>query len=90
MTKEEAYDELISPLMSQIIAICKEHKIPCLANFSLDAESGLQCTTTLLDEEWEPSEKMLEAARLIYAKREPLMLTVRDAAGNIKSMEAIL
>ena len=27
-TKEDVYDEQIAPLMAQIIAICKEHRIP--------------------------------------------------------------
>lgn len=32
-TREEIYDDQISLLISQIIAICKEHKIPLVANF---------------------------------------------------------
>ena len=32
-TKEDVYDNEISPLMSQIIAICKEHDIPLVAQF---------------------------------------------------------
>lgn len=33
--REAAYDEHISPLMTQVIALCKEHKIPLLASFDL-------------------------------------------------------
>jgi hypothetical protein len=32
-TKEDIYDEQISPLMTKIIAICKEHQIPMVAQF---------------------------------------------------------
>lgn len=39
---EQVYDERISPLMAQIIAICKEHEIPCVATFEY-APGGL-CT----------------------------------------------
>ncbi len=30
---EEVYDTQIAPLMEQIIAICKEHRLPVLASF---------------------------------------------------------
>jgi hypothetical protein len=43
---EATYDEQISPLMLQIIAICKEHRIPMAATFVLNDE-GMRCTTTL-------------------------------------------
>ena len=33
--KETAYDELISPLMTQIIKLCKEHKINFAAQFAI-------------------------------------------------------
>ena len=48
--KESVYDEQISPLMTQIIAICKEHQLPMVADFqySNDEENGpAHCTTTL-------------------------------------------
>ena len=56
--REIAYDENISPLMAQIIALCKEHKIPMVATFELDqkddqdADDPLMCSTFLLDPEW--------------------------------------
>jgi len=50
-TKEDVYDEQISPLMSQIIAICKEHRIPLVAQFNYadepDGEGYKFCTTVL-------------------------------------------
>jgi hypothetical protein len=42
---EDIYDEQISQLMEQIIAICKKHKIPMLASFQYHPD-GL-CTTCL-------------------------------------------
>lgn len=40
---EAIYDEQISPLMKQIIAICKEHKIPMFATF--EYADGQLCTS---------------------------------------------
>lgn len=51
MNKEAAYDEHISPLMTKIIALCKEHKINMAAQFVLDRndeDEPLYCTTVLL------------------------------------------
>lgn len=48
--KEAVYDEHISPLMTQIIALCKEHRIPMVMQFQIaDTEENgpLFCTTTL-------------------------------------------
>ncbi len=49
--KEEVYDSEISPLMKQVIAICKEHDIPMLASFIYenDEESGIGDCSTLLN-----------------------------------------
>ncbi len=49
-TAEDVYDEQISPLMSRIIAICKEHQIPMVAQFQYanDEENGPAfCTTAM-------------------------------------------
>lgn len=67
MTKEEIYDERISPLMTQIIDICKEHKIALLANFCLSLEDdGLMATSSLLTNEYEPSDSQLKALKILY------------------------
>lgn len=49
-TKEQVYDEEISPLMARIIEIAKEHKIAMLASFHVpsDYNEDLQCSTVLL------------------------------------------
>jgi hypothetical protein len=48
---EKIYDEQIFPLMEQIIAICKEHKIPMVASFQWCGEGHLYgaglCTTRI-------------------------------------------
>ena len=86
MTKEQAYDALIHPLIAQIIAICKEHKIPALASFTLDRDDGLHCTTALLDESWEPSEMLIEASQPLLRKRSGvLMVTTTNARGEVTS-----
>lgn len=49
-TKEDVYDEQIAPLMAQIIAICKEHRIPLVAQFNYAAtdEDGPSFCTTII------------------------------------------
>lgn len=84
-TKEEIYDEQISPLMTQIIDICKEHKIANICTFSLDLEEGLCCTTAMVADEFEPQEKFREAIRLIKTTEEPSCIstvTVTKADGS--------
>jgi hypothetical protein len=48
--KESVYDAHITPLMTQVIALCKEHKINMAAQFALDPNDEgrvLFCTTCL-------------------------------------------
>ena len=67
--KEEIYDNQISPIMRQILAICQEHKIAVLAEFCLgydeDADDELCCTSALLTEDHEPTERILKAFDLL-------------------------
>jgi hypothetical protein len=67
MNKEGIYDTQINPLMNQIISICREHKIAMLADFSLDKD--LRCTTTLLSEEYHPTDEQLAALECIKPHR---------------------
>ena len=94
MTREEAYDEFINPLMAQILAICTDHKIPMLAAFGLESEAdeGLCCTSAMLDKEWNPPEEFLAAFEHVKPKPPPkmLMITTRDKDGKVVGMEAIL
>lgn len=48
--KESVCDKQVSPLMTKIIAICKEHKMPivCSVQYCDTEESGVgSCTTTI-------------------------------------------
>ena len=49
--EEEVYDNKISPLMKQLIDVCKEHKIPMVASFTYEncEEKGVGRCTTLLN-----------------------------------------
>jgi hypothetical protein len=66
MTKEEIYDAQISPLVKQIIEICKAHKIALIADFGLDDD--MHCTTSLLADEYLPSDSQLEAHAALRPK----------------------
>jgi len=68
--KEEVYDEKIRPLMTQIIEICREHKIANVCSFclGLDPNKGgqvLACTTAMVTSEFEPDRRHVMAAHLI-------------------------
>lgn len=71
--KESIYDEQISPLMKEIIRICKEHKIAMLAEFALGYQDGcdsqLKCTTTLLDHEFDPTPEQMRALDCIKPQK---------------------
>ncbi len=90
MNKEQIYDSQISPLIAQVIAICKEHKIAHVCAFTLDAEEGLCCITANTRQEFEPEERLIQAAKILYKEpARPLMVTTKDAGGNTISSEAI-
>ena len=52
MNKKQAYQEKISPLMKQIVTICKEHGIAMIALFSIPTEDmkNLLVMTSITDE----------------------------------------
>jgi hypothetical protein len=91
MTKEQIYDEQINPLMAEIIRICHQNKIACLATSSIpnDEDDDLVCTTALLSEDFDPPEAFVHAYNRLRP-REPMILTVKDGSGNVKKMHAIL
>jgi len=66
--KEKMYDERVSPLMAQILEICKEHKIAMVASFSLDTdESGdFNCTSALTTDEYSPPACFHLAVEILY------------------------
>jgi hypothetical protein len=90
---EAVYDEQISPLMEQIIAICHEHKLPMVMDFDLgmDDEEGshLHCTTVVEPEHGD--ERIQEAAKAVQPKKHSLsMITVKDGDGQVTSMTAFV
>lgn len=93
MTREEAYDSKVNPLMAQIIAICKEHGIPMLCSFYLADEHNetLACTSALLSDDLEPPESFLEAYEWLKPQNNSmLMITTRDKDNKITNMTAVL
>ncbi len=91
MTTEQIYDEQISPLMTQIIEICRANGISMIASFAIASEtdSDLRCTTHLLDGNGGvPFQRAYDA--LIHRRVPPLMITTKDAEGKVTSMTAVL
>ncbi|HBR2117531.1 TPA: hypothetical protein L9N02_004021 [Klebsiella quasipneumoniae subsp. similipneumoniae] len=64
---ESIYDEKISPLMRQIIDICKEHNMPMVASFAYEnsEENGIGCCTTKLTFEGRYIKEFAEATSII-------------------------
>ena len=70
---EAVYDSEISPLMRQVIAICKRVNMPMLATFCYgrgrdadDPDKTDYCTTVLPRGSWQ-SPEIMEARRIIYS-----------------------
>jgi hypothetical protein len=80
--KEPFYDERISPLMSQIIALCKEARINMAAQFSLgfdeEADSTLFCTTVIAcdQEDKEGVERMKDLRARMYPQPQFAAFTI--------------
>lgn len=80
--KERIYDNEVSPLMTQIIAICKEHKINMAATFSLDIdpepEQPLYCTTILRADKSDEdgSKRMDECDAVMYPQHHYAAITI--------------
>ena len=82
MNKEQIYDEKVSPLMTEIIKICKENDITMLASFSIPTEEheDLGCTTALLDNPDDPAhKKYVECVRHIRQGPVVAAITVTKA-----------
>lgn len=94
MNKEEAYDEKISPLMTQIIAICREHGIAMLASYSIPVEGKEnQCCTTHLADGDDVIDGRFRAACITIQRGTqsppPMMITTQHADGS-KMLTAVL
>lgn len=66
--KEQVYDAEISPLMTQIIAVCKKNHISMYATYDIPNEEDdeLRCTTCTCDESGRPSERIQKFHQLTY------------------------
>lgn len=94
MTKEQVYDEKISPLMVQIISICKEHGIAMIANFACpnDEDEDLQALTLLPDENGNHPENHKLAHRAIRPtpRLSSFTITTSSANGDVLSKEMVV
>lgn len=73
---EHVYDEQISPLMKQIIDICKAHRLPMIASFAFKncEEKGAGDCSTLLTYEGRNVTKFTQALNII--RHQPLVSTI--------------
>lgn len=80
---ESVYDEQISPLMQQIIAICQEHNMPMIASFAFEncEERNLGCCTTVLNAfDNRKVKEFDEATRVI--QRRPVVMAMTFMSGR--------
>lgn len=89
MNKEQVYDEQISPLIAQILTICKANKIAMLADFHLG--DNLKCTSVLLTDEYDPTQNMLLCLDILKPRGNAVaFVTTRDASGNVINSTALI
>ena len=100
MNKEEIYDEQISPLMTKIIDVCKEHGIAMMASFDIAHDgqgpngedcSSLICNTLLPDGDGNPNPLFSQANAHIQrgGRPAPVMFTTSHSDGS-KTMTAVI
>lgn len=100
MNKEQIYDSKISPLMKQIIEVCREHGIAMMADFAIPHDgkgpngedcSSLRCTTLLPDETG--NNDPLQAAANAYIRRrclpDPAMFSITHGDGSMTAVAVI-
>ncbi len=77
MNKEEVYDDLINPLMAQVLKICVEHKIAMLLSFAIPTpdDDGLRCTSALLSPEYDPPQDFIRAMKLVMPPERKISMT---------------
>ncbi len=69
--EESTYDERIAPLMTQIIAVCKERRIPMFASFAYGqgSDGGTDFCTTSLPVKERPVPELDRCCREVYRPR---------------------
>ena len=92
---EQVYDDEISPLMSKIIAICKEHKMPMIASFTFvseeESEDCIGRCTTFLEFEHRHDKRYREARSVIKPPSvSPMKLTTISADGKAVNVTVVL
>jgi hypothetical protein len=93
MNKEQVYDESISPLVAEIIRICKANGIAMIANFACpnDEQEDLQALTFLPDENGNHPENHVLAHRAIRPPRfSSFVITTNSANGDVLSKEMVV
>jgi len=87
--EERTYDERIHPLMAQVIAICREHRIPMLASFAYrNGDDGADYCTTSLPFDGREIESFGEAYRSIRRRQHAVAVTITSSPGDETSKEA--
>ena len=81
--KEKVYDAQISPLMAQIIAICKKNKIAFIADFHLDGD--MSCTSAILRDSDDPTPKQIEAFELLKPRQTFVMAVTEETLPDGKT-----
>lgn len=84
--KESAYDEHVSPLMAQIIALAKEHRINMFATFSLrpcEDDEPQMCTTSVApDREGDPEGDAIVRRCVAVVRPQPQLLAITIIGGK--------
>lgn len=85
---EKIYDEKIAPLMAQIIAICKEHKLPCHATFEYAPDAF--CTTHISGEPDSAAMVMIRTAALTKGNIDAFIIAMSKHAEKSGHTSAFL
>jgi hypothetical protein len=92
MSKENVYDEQISPLVHQIIEICKEHNIALLLSAQLQDEDDetLYCTSILPGDDDVSDERFVKALNIIRPPSRSMMHMTTTHADGSQSLTTII
>lgn len=83
---EAVYDEQLAPLMRQVIAVCKAHKIPMFATFVYKPDGF--CTTSLPVDLFYPDAKDSEEAKALLAAYRAVRKPAQFAAFTVITTKA--
>jgi hypothetical protein len=91
MNKEQIYDEQISPLMTQIIAVCQEHGIAMVVNFAIPTEEheDLAVITSLPDETGKIPARHVAASQILRNERPAMHLRTEHGDGRTTMTEIL-